>query len=75
MKGVTTTIWRASASSISEPIMRSSKRSGELALAMPNMCGSRSSASRPNASSAIAIESAAPTGLNWAVPSGLSLSV
>ena len=55
--------------------MRSSKRSGELALAMPNMCGSRSSASRPNAISAMAIESPAPTGLNCAVPSGLSLSV
>ena len=75
MNGVTTTIWRAAASSISEPIMRSSKRSGELALAMPNMCGSRSIASRPNAISAMAIESRAPTGLNCAVPSGLSLSV
>ena len=75
MNGVTTTIWFAAASSMSEPIMRSSKRSGELALAMPNMRGSRSSASRPKASSAMAIESPAPTGLNCAVPSGLSLSV
>ncbi len=76
MNGVTTTTWRASASTSRESSMMTSKRSGEFALITPNSAGDSAIASRPPwAIAAIAMESAQPTGLNWAAANGLSVSV
>ena len=67
MNGVTTTTWRASASTSSESSMRPSKRSGEFALITPKSAGLSRSTSRPPCTIAdIAIESEQPTGSNCA---------
>ena len=69
MNGVITFTWFASAKANSDSIMRVSKRSGELALMMPNSVGVASMAARPPCTiSAMAIESSAAMGSNCAPP-------